>query len=106
MKRLRRLAATGSLRSLVGAVVAAILVLLAVAGAKSYRDLGAARAREAELEARIEETRTRVVELRGRIERLREDAATLERLAREEGMIYPGDVVLVLSGADEVHPAN
>ncbi len=87
---------TSPWRALLYAAGAIVLVALAGTGWKSYRDLAAARAREAILEERIRRTGARVEELRGRIERLRDDPVTLERLAREElGMVKPGDVVVV-----------
>lgn len=74
-----------------------LLVLLALAGAKSYRDLAAVRAREGELVERLAATRGEIVAFEQRLERLRRDPVTLERLAREElGMVRPGDVVIVL----------
>ena len=83
-------------RALLCAAGAIVLVALAGAGWKSYRDLAAARAREALIEERIRLTGARVEALRGRIERLRDDPVTLERLAREElGMVKPADVVVV-----------
>jgi cell division protein FtsB len=86
-----------SLRSVVGAATAFVLVLLVVAGVKSYRDLAAARAEEARLTGEIGATRERIQNLHGRIERLRGDPVTLERLAREElGLVRPDDVVIVL----------
>ena len=86
-----------SYRSVLGAVVAFFLLLIAVAGINSFRDLAAARERERMLEVKIEQTEERIDRLRGRIERLRSDPATLERLAREElGLVRPGDVVIVL----------
>jgi cell division protein FtsB len=81
------------------AVVAGVVLvaLLAAAGFQSWRDLAAVRAREAELAARLAETRAKIAALEGRIGRLRHDPSTLERLAREElGMVKPGDVVIVL----------
>lgn len=86
-----------SYRSVLGAVVAFFLLLIAVAGINSFRDLAAARERERMLESKIEQTEERIDRLRGRIERLRSDPATLERLAREElGLVRPADVVIVL----------
>ena len=84
-------------RSLFGALMFSAMALLLVAGLKSYRDLALARQREAVLEARIEETGERLGELEERIELLRDDPATLERLAREHhGLVKPDDVVIVL----------
>lgn len=86
-----------SFRSVLGAVVVGALLLLAGAGVKSYKDLAAARAREAALEAEIADAEERIEQLHGRIERLKSDPSTLERLAREElGMVRAGDVVIVL----------
>ena len=73
------------------------MMLVVVAGMKSYRDLRVARHREATLEMRIEEARQRVAGLEGRIDLLRDDPATLERLAREQhGLVMPDDLVVVL----------
>jgi cell division protein FtsB len=97
-----------SLRPVLGVVVLLFLVLLGAAGLKSYRDLTAARARERQLEGRIDETRQAIDRLRGRIDRLRNDPAMLERLAREElGLVRPRDVVIELprAGAGAVEPA-
>lgn len=74
-----------------------LLVLLALAGGKSYRDLTAVREREAELEAKLAATRAEIAAFERRLDRLRHDPVTLERLAREQlGMTRPGDVVIVL----------
>lgn len=82
---------------LLGAGIVFLLLLLATAGAKSYRDLATARQRQLELSERIEQTRVRVQELERRIVRLRDDPVTLEHLAREElGMVYGEDVVIVI----------
>jgi cell division protein FtsB len=85
------------LRPVLGAVVLLFLMLLGAAGLKSYRDLTAARARERQLETRIEDTRHGIDRLRSRIDRLRNDPAMLERLAREDlGLVRPRDVVIEL----------
>lgn len=87
----------GRLRSIVGAAVVLLLLLLSVAGVKSYRDLAAARSREKLLTERIHQTEESISTLEGEIGRLRDDPATLERLAREElGLVRPGDLVIVL----------
>jgi cell division protein FtsB len=86
-----------SLRPVLGAVVLLFLMLLGAAGLKSYRDLTAARDRERQLETRIEDTRHGIDRLRDRIDRLRNDPATLERLAREDlGLVRPRDLVIEL----------
>lgn len=85
------------LRSLLGAAVFLLLALLLTAGLKSYSDLAAAQAHEAELERQIADTRQRIDILHDRIERIKNDPVTLERLAREDlGLVKPGDVVIVL----------
>lgn len=84
-------------RPVLAMAVAFALLLLAAAGLKSWRDLQAARAREAKILERIRVTEASVDRLKRRIDRLGHDSATLERAAREElGMVKPGDVVIVL----------
>jgi cell division protein FtsB len=95
--------ANSQLLRLLSIVVGFLLVLLAVAGMKSYRDLAAARQRRGELESKIELKRDQNAALSRRIQLLQSDPATLERLAREEyRMVLPEDVVIVLP--DEVEP--
>jgi cell division protein FtsB len=78
-------------------VVVALLLLLGIASLGSYRDLQAAHQRQELLETKIEATRQRNRELSRRIQRLQDDPLAIERLAREHyGMMYPGDVVIVL----------
>lgn len=97
-------ARTDSFRPVLGAAVVLFMVLLVIAGLKSYRDLSAARQREHLLETRIEETRARSNKLRARINHLKNDPGTLERRAREDlGMVRPGDVIIELP-ADGVAP--
>lgn len=74
-----------------------LLGLLVTAGVKSYRDLAAARALEADLEQRIEQSEARIRALTDYVRMIEEDPLTLERLAREDlGMVRPGDVVVIL----------
>ncbi|HKV10636.1 MAG TPA: septum formation initiator family protein, partial [Thermoanaerobaculia bacterium] len=90
-------ARTDSFRPVLGAAVVLFMVLLVIAGLKSYRDLSAAREREHLLEKRIEETQARSDKLRARIDRLKNDPGTLERRAREDlGMVRPRDVIIEL----------
>jgi cell division protein FtsB len=78
------------------------MMLVTVAGLKSYRDLSIAQEREARLERRIEQASERVEILESRVELLRDDPATLERLAREQrGLVLPGDLVMVLPAASD-----
>jgi cell division protein FtsB len=84
-------------RTILVVAVSALLLLVAVAGLRSYRDLEAARGRERELAAKIEATRAEITALRQRLRRLEEDPVLLECLAREElWMARPDDVVIVL----------
>jgi cell division protein FtsB len=88
------------LRLAFGGAVIFVSGLLATAGAKSYRDLQVVRQREAELAVRIAASEERLEELGHRLELLREDPATLERLAREElGLVRKDDLVFVLPPA-------
>lgn len=84
-------------RPMIAMALSFALLLLAAAGLKSWRDLQAARAREATILERIRVTEASVDRLKHRIDRLGHDGVTLERAAREElGMVKPGDVVIVL----------
>lgn len=95
-----------SSRPVLLAAVLLFVALLGAAGFKSYRDLTAARAREQQLESRIEETRNGIDRLRGRIDRLRSDPAMLERLAREDlGLVRRQDVVIELPREPATTPA-
>jgi cell division protein FtsB len=85
------------LRLALGGAVVFVVGLLVTAGAKSYRDLQIVRQREAQLAVRITASEERLEDLRHRLELLRDDPATLERLAREElGLVGKDDVVFVL----------
>ena len=89
-------------RSVLGLVVAALLLLLAVAAITSYQDFAEARRREAYLEDRIEQTRRANQELEHWIDRLDSDPTALERLAREEyGMVRPAETIIVLPRDEE-----
>jgi cell division protein FtsB len=100
-RRQRGPARPDSSRPVLLAAVLLFVILLGAAGLKSYRDLGAARVRERQLESRIEETRNGVDRLRVRIARLRSDPAMLERLAREDlGLVRREDVVIELPRGD------
>ncbi|MFQ5350358.1 MAG: septum formation initiator family protein [Thermoanaerobaculia bacterium] len=85
------------LHPLLGAGLISLLALLALAGLKSYRELGAARAREARIEAEIRAAEERRAGLTERIERLRNDPVTIEREVRRSlRWVGPGEVVLVV----------
>jgi cell division protein FtsB len=82
-----------------------LLLFLATAGYKSWRDLATARAHVEDLRGRIEATQARIGELEDLIERVENDPLTLERLAREElGLVRPGDVVIVLPEEEAAAP--
>ena len=90
-------AKSDTFRSLLRVAVMTLLLMLAVAGVKSWRDLSVARAHEAELEERIQTTAESIQVLERRIERIKSDPMMLEQLAREElGWVRDGDLVLVL----------
>jgi cell division protein FtsB len=90
-----------SYRSFLGVGVVFLLLFLATAGYKSWRDLAMARAHVEDLESRIEATQGRISELQELIERVESDPLTLERLAREDlGLVRPGDVVIVFPEED------
>ena len=85
------------LRSLLSAILVFLLLLLATAALKGWRDLERAREREATLGAQIVLTEKKIANLRRRIENLKSDPATLDRIARDElGLVHPDDVVVLL----------
>jgi cell division protein FtsB len=93
----KALAARGRQRNLVGLIGVLALLLLSVAGFKSYSDLRVGSGQEEELRQQIAVSEERLAALQHRLERLRQDPAMLERLAREELlMARPGEVVIVL----------
>ena len=99
-------ARTDSFRPVLGAAVVLFMVLLVIAGLKSYRDLSSARQREHLLEKSIEKTQAQIDKHRARIDHLKNDPGTLERRAREDlGMVRPGDVIIELP-ADGAVPAK
>jgi len=88
-------------RSVTVAAVLFLLLLLGVAGARSWRDLDRARDRQADLELEIAETEERIETLERRIQRLRRDPLLLERLAREElNLVREGEVVFMLPASE------
>jgi cell division protein FtsB len=85
------------LHPLLGVGLLSLLALLALAGIKSYRELGGARAREARLEAEIRQAEERQAQLAERVEKLRNDPAAIEREVRRSlRWIGPDEVVLVV----------
>ncbi len=89
---------------LLGAGLLSLLALLALAGVKSYRELGAARAREARIEAEIRDAEEQRARLAERIERLQSDPAAQEREVRRSlRWVGPDEVVLVVP---EPEPAS
>ena len=99
--------ASRPLRSLLLAVVVFLILLLATFGLKGWQDVTRVRAREQTLQNGIAATESRIGELRARIERMKDDPATLDRMAREElGLVSPDDVVIVLPPAAPAGPAG
>jgi cell division protein FtsB len=99
------------LHPLLGAGLLALLALLALAGIKSYRELGAARAREARIETEIRTAEERRARLTERIELLQNDPAALEREVRRSlRWVGEGEVVLVVPepvpAPDEARPPS
>ncbi len=87
----------GVVRALLRALYAVVLVALASAALKGWRDHQRAEAREVLLESEIAATEARIAALRLRIERLQHDPTTLDRVAREElGLVRPEEVVIML----------
>jgi cell division protein FtsB len=85
------------LKALLQALYAVILVALASAALKGWRDHQRAIRREATLQGEIAATEARIAALKQRIERLQSDPATLDRVARESlGLVRPSEVVIVL----------
>jgi cell division protein FtsB len=85
------------LHPLLGAGLLSLLALLALAGIKSYRELGAARARETRIESEIRDSEERRARLAERIEGLQNDPAAVEREVRRSlRWVGPGEVVLVV----------
>jgi cell division protein FtsB len=95
-------AAPRPLRSLMSAVVVFLVLVLATAAIKGWRDLERTRERERALAAEVAAAEARIAAAKRRIELLADDPTTLDRLAREElGLVSPRDVVLVLPPAAE-----
>ena len=86
-----------ALRPLGIAVYVCVLLVVAIGGVKTGRDLGTVEAQKADLRQRIDATHAEITRLEDQIQRIDGDPMELERLAREElKMVYPGDIVLVL----------
>ena len=93
--------ASRSSRSVLTAAVLFLLVLLAVVGLKSYRDLSFAHGRVDGLKGEVQATEQRIEALEERIERLQNDPMTLEQRAREDlGLVRPGEEVILLPEGD------
>lgn len=96
-----------TLGPLVRVAVVVLLLLLATAGVKSWRDLAEVRSLESSLEAEIAATDESIQILEDRLERIENDPATLERLAREElGMVRDGDLVVVFTPPEDTAEAD
>jgi len=89
-------------RSLLSALLVFLVLVLATAALKAWRDLESSHARAAELEQRVTATEERIESLRERIHDLKSDPATLDRIAREDlGLVHPNDVVIVLPPSED-----
>ena len=99
-----------SYRSFLRVAAVFLLIFLATAGYRSWRDLASARAHADELRTEIDATQGRIDQLQELIEKVENDPLTLERLAREDlGLVRPGDIVIVLpedETAPETAPSN
>ncbi len=92
---------------LLGAGLLSLLALLALAGIKSYRELGAARAREAQIEQEIRAAEERRARLTERIERLQNDpAAQAREVRRSLRWVGPDEVVLVVPEPEPGSPPS
>ena len=81
------------------------LLLVGVAGVRTYQDMRTVEARRAELTREIAGSQAEIAALQERIERLDSDPQALERLAREQlGLVYPEDVVVLLPEGEEAVP--
>ncbi len=84
-------------RVVLAAAVGILLLLLGVAGLRSWRDLETSRHQEESLVQQLERTGASIQALQHRVDLLQNDSAAIERLAREElWMAHPDDVVIVL----------
>ena len=91
-----------SFQALIAGAAGLVTLILAIAGAQTWRDLAAVKNRESEIRERLVGADQRIEDLERRIQSLREDPATLERLAREElGLVKPEDVVILLPPESE-----
>jgi cell division protein FtsB len=77
--------------------VSFVLAIDALAGDKGFFEMLRARRQYAELSGAIHDLKTENARLRDEARRLKEDAATIETLARRElGLIRPGEVLFVV----------
>ena len=89
--RMRRILATGLVALLT--LFAAYKVVFGANGIKVY---GAKRAENQKLQQEIEQEKTRNGRLRQQVRELQEgDASAIEKAARDQGFVKPGEVVLV-----------
>lgn len=97
----------GAFRGLLGVVVAVLLVPMGIAGLRTYQDLVRADERKAALAEEIARAQRDIERLERRIADLESRPATVERLARADlGMVYPGEVVIVLPPVAEPPPVS
>ena len=89
---------------LVAAGLLSLLGLLSLAGIKSYRELGEARARRAWLESEIQSVEAESERLAARIRALQSDPETLEREVRRS-LLWVGEDEVVLVVPEPEPPA-
>lgn len=96
---------SSSFRTLLYGACLTVLAVLLLAGYDGSRDLARLKAREAQLEERLQSTEAGIAALNERISRLRSDPYTLEKTAREElGLSRPGELVVILPNATSRPP--
>ncbi|MBP5284943.1 MAG: hypothetical protein ILO34_02390 [Kiritimatiellae bacterium] len=75
--------------------VVSIVVAGVVVAWPAYRTGEGLKRKNAELAARIEERKREISELRENMQRYKTDSGFVERLARQERRVYPGELVFV-----------
>ncbi len=77
--------------------VSLVVLVVGVAGVKSWSDLKISEERATELRVDLEQVDASVDRLKQRIHLLQSDSELLERVAREElGVVHPDEVVVIL----------
>ncbi len=96
----------GAFRGLLAVVAGVLLVPMGIAGLRTYGDLERAEMRKAELSEEIAAAESEIGRLERRISNLESEPEAIERLARSDlGMVFPGEVVIVLPRSSGVPSA-